>query len=337
MGELILNFGYKPDNWPWWWNPVVRSQLRRAINHDYRSKCVYMITLNKNPEIPVLSSLEGNPTIIGSKCGVIINIYGKMVSDAIIAFKERNACIKVPYFIIMPDHVHLIVFVTDYLPKHLGKYISYLKSDCSKRLWLSHPELKERGNDGAFFAPKYNDRILWREGQWTRWELYIRDNPRRALLRRMFPDYYRRSQIVGAHGESLYSYGNTTLIAFPDKIVVRYTSKRTPEENDIMLSNCRILAQEGWIMVSPFIHPREKELLIEGMARGWRIIRIVEDAITERKHPSKMMHEYCATGNLLLVALRHPGEIVDKGETRRSIFMKMNALAEKIERTDWRY
>ena len=90
-------------------------------------------------------------------------------------------------------------------------------------------------------------------------------------------------------------------------------------------------------MVSPFIHPREKELLIEGITKGWKIIRIVEDAITERRHPSKTMHAYCATGNLLLVALRHPGETGDKCEIRRSIFMKMNALAEKIELTDWRY
>lgn len=104
-----------------------------------------------------------------------------------------------------------------------------------------------------------------------------------------------------------------------------------------MLENYRLIAQEGGVLVSPFIHPREKELLAEGVARGWKMIRIIEDPITERRHPYKMMHEYCASGNLLLVALRLPGERKDANESQRSIFMRMNALAERIEKESWRY
>lgn len=52
----------------WWLQSTLSSQLRRAHNYDYKAPGTYMITMNKNLNVPLLSSLCGDPTVIEGVC-----------------------------------------------------------------------------------------------------------------------------------------------------------------------------------------------------------------------------------------------------------------------------
>ncbi|MDE6443134.1 MAG: hypothetical protein K2K64_01745 [Muribaculaceae bacterium] len=232
----------------------------------------------------------------------------------------------------MPDHLHFTVRVSIELDFHLGIYLSYFFKDCSHRLWKFQNEKGE-----SFFKKGYNDKILYQYEQWEIWDEYIVDNPRRALLRQLYPEFYHNGEIKKEDGKRFNCYGNIPLISYPEKVVVRYTSRRSRKDNIARNMICRELAQEGFVLVSPFVHGMEKELWKEGLEKGWKMIRIIENAYEKRRHPSKTMHEYCSTGNLLLVSLRRIGERSSPNLSKRDICMEMNALAESIVSAQWRY
>ncbi|MDE6300053.1 MAG: hypothetical protein K2M10_10480 [Muribaculaceae bacterium] len=318
---------------PWWNTGIVHSQLRRSYKHDYKRPAVYMITVTKNESTPVFSILRGNPSLKDEDCFADVNDFGQIIIDSIRYYNRVNeGLINIRHYVVMPDHLHFTVRVLQNLRMHVGIYLSYLFKECSQRLWN---RLGQKGE--SFFKKGYNDKILYNYEQWLTWDEYIADNPRRALLRQYYPQFYHRGIILDDKGNYCNSYGNTSLICYPDKVVVRYTSKRSMEDNRKRLQICRELAEEGWVLVSPFVHGMEKALWKEGMEKGWKMIRIVENAYEHRRHPSKAMHEYCSTGNLLIVSLRKIGERSSPNLSNREICMEMNTLAERIASDKWRY
>lgn len=321
------------DSIPWWNRGIIHSMLRRSFIHDYKRPGVYLITVTKNDSTPVMSSLVGNPYLIEAECRTLPNDYGNMVIEAIRYFNRRNDTImNIRHYVVMPDHIHITIRVFQELRFHLGIYLSYFFKDCSHRLWKFQ---NSRGD--SFFKVGYNDKILYEYEQWLNWDNYIADNPRRALLRRMYPQFYHNSVIYGEEGELCYSYGNTSLITYPEKVVVRFTSKCSWRDNLARNEMCRELADEGFVLVSPFVHGLEKALWKEGIEKGWKMIRIVEKAYKNRSHPSRELHEYCSTGKLLLVSLRKIGEKSAPDLSKRDICMEMNALAERIVDERWSY
>lgn len=331
--DVLDNLLTYDDSIPWWNHGIIHSQLRRSFIHDYKRPGVYLITVTKNDSTPILSSLHGNPCLRGGECRAVPNDYGRLVIDAINYFNRRNETIMcIRHYIVMPDHVHFTVRVLQELRFHLGIYLSYLFKDCSHRLWNF---MSYRGE--SFFKAGYNDRILYRYEQWLNWDEYIADNPRRALLRRIYPQYYHHSTIMRQGGELYYTYGNSSLITYPEKVVVRFTSKCSWTDNLVRNEICRELADGGFVLVSPFVHGLEKALWKEGLEKGWKMIRIVEKTYGKRSHPSKEMHEYCSTGKLLIVSLRKIGERSAPELSNRDICMEMNALAEIIVGEKWRY
>lgn len=328
--SLLLDDG---EGMQWWNSGIIHSQLRRSFIHDYKRPAVYMITVLKSESTPFLSELKGDPTLKDRKCFAMVNEYGRIIEEAIRCFNARNnGMIQIRHYVIMPDHLHFTIRVIEKLKFHIGIYLGYLFKDCSKGLWS---RMGLRGE--SFFKSGYNDKILYQYAQWENWDNYIADNPRRALLRRFFPEYYRNEVIYNEEGLIKNSYGNTSLITYPDKVVVRYTSKRTQEENIKRNEICRELAADGFVLVSPFVHGMEKKLWKEGLERGWKMIKVIEKAYPLRKHPSKTMHEYCSSGNLLIVSLRRIGEKSSPDLTPRDICMEMNGLAEAIEGKSWNY
>ncbi|MDE6793304.1 MAG: hypothetical protein K2J48_09495 [Muribaculaceae bacterium] len=316
-----------------WWNQgIIHSQLRRSFSHDYKRPGVYLITVLKNDSIPTLSSLRGNPSD-ENNCYAELSETGRMIVEAVREFNNRNeGILNIRHYVVMPDHLHFTIRVMEKLKFHLGIYLSYFFKDCSHRVWRY-----QNSKGDSFFKRGYNDKILYQYEQWVNRDNYIAENPRRALLRQLYPQFYYNGVIKREDGKIFNSYGNIALISYPEKILVRYTSKRSREDNMARNRICRELAEEGFVMVSPFIHGMEKELWMEGLERGWKMIRIIENAFENRKHPSKTMHEYCSTGNLLLVSLRRIGERSDQTLSKRDICMEMNGLAEMVVDNRWRY
>lgn len=93
--------------------------MSRDPKHDYKSRCIYHITICKAPGCPnfsrILGSLE-QPVIVRSRIGEIIE-------SQILNFPNLCSSLQPLQYVIMPDHIHFAIFAREYLPRVLGNYI----------------------------------------------------------------------------------------------------------------------------------------------------------------------------------------------------------------------
>ena len=81
---------------------------------------------------------------------------------------------------IMPDHIHFILRVTERLARPLGQIIAGFKTGSSK---------SATGKPG-FWSEGFQDTILFREGQLEKMFRYVRDNPRRLAVKRLYRKFF---------------------------------------------------------------------------------------------------------------------------------------------------
>ena len=93
--------------------------MPRSYSHDYRSRCIYHITLRKAAGVPSFGHLCGELP----SAGIMRSLQGKIIEKHIRRLPLLHPAIKLLQYCIMPDHVHLLLFVTSPLDMHLGNYI----------------------------------------------------------------------------------------------------------------------------------------------------------------------------------------------------------------------
>lgn len=288
--------------------------MGRDPKHDYRSRCIYHITICKAPECPnfsrILGSLE-QPVIERSRIGEIIE-------SQILNFPNLCSSLQLLQYVIMPDHIHFAIFAREYLPRVLGNYIGMMKVKCGQLIRSELPLLEH------VFTPDFHDRYLRPHHRLSTIIEYIRQNPYRLLVRRLNPDYFYRINNIKI-GDSLWqAYGNLQLLDNPFKApVVIHRS-----DSDILKANklrrWTHLAENGGVLVSPFISPAEKSVRRQCEQTNGKIILLSNVPFGERQKPGAHDFELCAQGRLLILS---PMASLAPG---RDTFLYLNAIAESI-------
>lgn len=313
---------------PAYYRPLVPNGCRRAPWHDYRSRCIYMITINRAPGILPFSSLAGIPGSHDWKPRTILTPTGEIIASCISELKAAFPFIRILRRVIMPEHVHFVLFVTEATDTHLGDIILELKGECTRRY---HGTTKQAGRNAALqsvFEEGYHDRILLKEGQLQRMLAYVSDNPRRRLERISHPDFFHRTLLAGPDGTRYEAYGNIHLLEDPDIEAVKVSRKYSPDE---LIRRKRIwmrTVQNGGVLVSPFISPAEKKVENWACQEGGRIILITDNGFGTNYTPKGMLHTLCSEGRLLIIAPtvhRTTSIALD-----RATCLQMNALAETV-------
>lgn len=300
----------------------------RADWHDYHSKCIYMITLKKMPGIPDFSSIQGcmrNNRVEGwadhSRLGHILR---RNFSNITQCFEE----IKPLQFAIMPDHAHLLLEVRSHVSYHLGEMVRQYKKLCSGEYQTMLRREYNFEFDKSIFIDGYNDRILTGKNQLQTLYDYIRDNPRRLFLRKSYPQYFENALLCMAGQERFGIYGNISLLDHPNKVTVRFSRKYASSELRRHQAIWMETIRAGGVLVSPFIHPKEREYLKMALSRGGRVIYIMENGFHIRWKPSKSYIDATAAGRMLFVG---PEEYhAAKSEMTRETACRLNALAANI-------
>ena len=158
------------------------------------------------------------------------------------------------------------------------------------------------------FEPNYNDHILMRDGQLENWKRYLRDNPRRLLMRREYPRLFERSLCVVIEGIRYSAFGNMLLLRQPEKHQVffhRYTNRVRTEETNVWTSERERLvaaAESGDVLVTPGVSECEKRIKQMALARRFRLVHVQSEPIGPYWKPERSRFEACASGTLLIVA-----------------------------------
>ena len=315
--EQVPGHYHNVDPWdlPPFWNKPVRKP-RRARFHDYTARCIYLVTLTKHTSVPPLSTLVTDPA------GTELTEYGEIVEDAICQLPIHFDHCRILWQVIMPDHVHIVIFVQKKTAIHLGKIVGHMCGDCTRAL-------RESGWAGkSFFNEGYHDHILYARDALQNFIDYVSDNPRRAILRRQNPDLFTRGLLITRGELQFKAFGNIFLLKNPLKSAVRLSRRFSPEETEAKKREWRSVARNGGVLVSPFISPAEKEVRDEALAEGAPIIIIAPRGFGAREKPGGNAFELCAQGRLLI--LSHPGIYSLTGVLTRAECLEMNRFAALI-------
>lgn len=321
---------------PYLKSPLHPNFLKRRIGHDYCRPARYLLTLMKASEIGILSEVNGSPYV---RCpdanapATKLTEDGAVVERALQIWQEKYPQLRVERYVIMPDHVHVCVFVHSYLKPGLSRAVSNLMGKATRLRHDSLPEEIRPKEMVSFFSKGYNDRIAFTNEQWMRQLDYVADNPRRYLIKKIFPEYYRNVWIVTSGERSFHAMGNIFLLKNPDMQAVRFSRRFSNEEYENYIVFWKRCVANMGVLVSPFIHPKEKEMRKYAVENGASIIRICEKGFEERFAPQGEEFELMAEGRLLLVALleyKHEGNALSYGKAQ-----EMNGLAAWIAGADW--
>lgn len=288
----------------------------RCPGHDYRSKCIYHIVLNKAPGIPDFSAVIGIPGNHDWKPRTQLSTVGDAVAAAISSLKAEFPFTSVLRRCIMPDHIHIAFYVREASDTHLGTMMKALKSNARAKLNMEQ----------TLFEEGYYDKILMKPGQLERMKAYISDNPRRHLIRIQNPGFFRRFRITD--GEVCYeAYGNWDLLSEeliePVKVSRSYSPEELTEKKRLWL---RTIQNDG-VIASPFIHPDEKKVRDWAATNGGAIIQLAAAAFPKIYKPSGAYYDVCAEGRLLMVSVP---ERQNHEKPSREHCLLMNAIAEGI-------
>lgn len=309
---------------------------------DYKDPSILMITLVTTNRQPILGILKGE-TIERTK-------LGQAIAEEINRIPTYNGAesIEIYSYVIMPDHVHILLRVHDRLPKHIGQYIAWFKIKCTDACSaLTGGPVSETMRP---FAPDYHDRLLKGKNQLSHMVRYIQDNPRRLALKRANKDLFRIRQNQQINTIPCTVLGNIFLIEHPLRQVLQCSRRLTQEQIDNLKADCLREAADGTIYVTAAISEGEKQIARALREAGFPLIILLEKGFPapDDPHysyfkPQGVYFEACAAGKLLLIEplrdLLDREDIAVKTEAKvghiphdsqRYRFVAMNILAEDI-------
>lgn len=106
------------------------QRIKRSHWHDYYERCFYLVTVTVHDRLPILGRIVGDTTTAKIEPSPI----GRAVWNEIEALPKRYPQVRILQHQIMPDHVHLVIYITERLPEHLalGNIVASWKAACSK-------------------------------------------------------------------------------------------------------------------------------------------------------------------------------------------------------------
>lgn len=212
------------------------------------------------------------------------------------------------------------------------------------------------------WSPGFQDSILFRAGQLDAMFNYLRDNPRRLAVKRLYPDLFRavgvlRRPLPGLGGVGAFAaLGNRFLL---DRPLVQvqvsrrdFAYRREPKtggglkiardaagvpcvasESAAFTAKCDALlaqARQGAVLLSPCVSEGEREVARRVFAENLPLVVLRNKGFAPLEKPSGRSFDACANGRLLLLAPAAwphvPGE---KPMTRRDALV-LNRLAQSL-------
>ena len=313
------------------------SMQRRCVDNDYTARRMYMITMVTEERKPLFGKVVGRSEAVEPSAEAP-RIELSPLGEAVARIWQTIGCyhpeVKVVALQMMPDHLHAILFVKTQMEKPLGKVLLGVKQACNRAFREVMPERvvavaqqhaqRERGN-GLLFAKGFNDQILLRDGQLERWHNYLKENPRRLLMKRENPDLFRVQRGLTYAGQSFSAIGNRFLLERPVKLQVQCSRSISEEELKAKLNDCLRAGRQGAVLVSPAISKGEKAIMRAAFEEGLPLIYLQENGFTDLAKPGGKRMEACARGQLLILApWEHHNE---KLTIKRGQCLELNEMA----------
>ena len=246
---------------------TIHNQHRRSFSHDYREKGLYMVTVVVEGRQPVFGHIEGSargkPGTSEEPHVVLSELGRQVLEEETKKINHYYPMAEVWRVCIMPDHIHLLIWVRETLPegKHLGSIVRGFKTGCTRAWWALNPiapigeamdtaapaavpgaaaAVPEASPSGiaavpgaspsgflrpVLFQKGYHDRIINRPGMLENIKRYMAENPLRARIRQECPKLMERQLHLWIAGREYAAFGNLFLLKYPLKEQVFFHRK----------------------------------------------------------------------------------------------------------------
>lgn len=372
----------------------------RNAGHDYYDAGIYLITLVVSGREPRLGTLNMD---IKSP-GMIMSDVGRMVWTnwhRIPEFQaKKGRIIKVLAAVCMPEHFHGVLLVEKRMDVSIGEAIRSFKSGCTmgwrelqqrtvgntsepnlasqtitEREKLQHMSHKQRAlyyaqqprTSRPLFDDNYDDTVCLSQRHLEAMVHYVDDNPRRAIIRRLKPDFMRRCLHIRIGGHDYAAFGNLFLLRWANKEqvfchrkarlgqltedekkafgVAAYADAADSLVTSVPYEQTAAYKQEckTWIthildgatvLVTPGISAGERIMKNVCLESGFPLIHLQKEPIGSHWKPKKMRFEACTRGALLILAPWQPERLGTvngiTASTDYSIYHNLNDLAAHI-------
>ena len=314
--------------------------LRRCVDNDYTARRMYMVTMVTEGRKPLFGKVVGRSEALELSAEaphIELSPLGEAIADIWQTIGCYHREVKVIALQMMPDHLHAILFVREQMEKPLGKVLLGVKQACNQAfrevmpvefVAVAQQHARQERDNGLLFAKGFNDQILLRDGQLERWLNYLKENPRRLLMKRENPDLFRVQRGLSFGGQSFSAIGNRFLLERPVKLQVQCSRSITEADLQAKLSVFMKAARQGAVLVSPAISQGEKVIMRAAFEEGLPLIYLEENGFTDLAKPGGKRMEACAKGQLLILApWEHHNE---KLTIKRGQCLELNEMARAI-------
>ncbi len=287
----------------------------------WRGIGIYHVTMVVSSREPLLGSLvipDNDPTKARMKLsplGLRINAY---VED----IPVRHPEIRIIQKRMMPDHLHVILYVTKPMSLSIKMVVRGLWQGAKK-------EGRDKFNEVPFIRP------MSHRGQLQTIIHYLQMNPQRLATKKLRPGYFYVQRGVDISGRNYDLVGNAAILTAERympvhvrRIMVEAAEHGDDKELKDYMNACVLAARKGTVMVSPFISPAERRIQTKLLEEGLPFICIADNGFGEYYKPADGLFDAVAAGKVLILS---PWEYNSKkGHVTREECVAMNKMAEEI-------
>lgn len=301
---------------------------------------IYHVTLTIPSREPLLGSLvipDNDP----KQAHIKRTELGEKIVHTIFHIQDIHQEVRVLQFCIMPDHVHVILYVTRAMDAGIKTVVRGWWQGAKKVSALSVAPNSIRDNQQSLpsiFTDKPFIRPMSRPGQLDAMMQYVKMNPQRLATKRLKPGLFRVQEGIEIAGHKYRGVGNTKLLLanrFTPVHVRRTMFEEAAQGNDTRLrdymNGCVLAARQGTVMISPFISDKEKEVMNILLSEEHPFIILADNGFRDYYKPSAGLFDSVAAGRVLILS---PWEYdPHKKHISRADCVALNSMAEEITQT----
>ena len=271
---------------------------------------------------------------------------GEKIVHTIFHIQDIHQEVRVLQFCIMPDHVHVILYVTRAMDAGIktvvrgwwqgAKKVSALSVGPISALSVAPNSIRDNKQS---LSPVFSEfpfiRTMSRRGQLDTMMQYVKMNPQRLATKCLKPGYFRVQEGIEIAGRIYSGIGNAKLLLANSfaPVHVRHTmldaaAQGNPKPLSDYMDSCIAAAAEGAVLVSPFIHEKEREVLYSVLAEDGKAIYLADNGFRDYYKPSAGLFDAVAAGRVLILS---PWEYdPNKKHVSRADCVALNQMAEEI-------
>ena len=305
------------DTWQW-----------QKPGEAWKGAGLYHITLKIPSREPLLGDLvipDNDPT----KASVECSSFGAAVLDTLRGVPSFYPEIQILHYCLMPDHLHSIWYVQKTMPqgirsavrgfwqevKKVGRLSSFapnlIRAEYQERYKTLRDEIGAERYDvlPPIFTEMPHIRPMGQRRQLPATLRYIDMNPQRLATKRLMPGFFRVQDNIDIAGRIYSGVGNTGLLNAQHYMPVHVRHTMLDEAahgddkrlNDYM-DSCIAAAQNGSVLVSPFIHEKEREVLYNVLSEGGKVIYLADNGFKDYYKPSDGLFDSVANKQVLILS-----------------------------------